>query len=56
MISTEFKALRDIDTATLELRERNAARFEEMKKLLGERYVLHPSNAPLKKKYTPVLS
>lgn len=56
MISNEIQALRDIDTATQELRERNAARAAAMKEMLGEHYVLHPANAPAKQKYVPILA
>ena len=55
MLSNEFIALRNIDTATQDLRERNAQRVAEAKQRMGVKYVLHPDNAPRKSKYRKVL-
>jgi hypothetical protein len=48
-------ALRTLDAATTEIRERNAQRVAEMKERMGRKYVLHPDNAPKKSKYRKVL-
>lgn len=55
MISVELGALRSVDKATQELRERNEKRIAEMKEMLGTRYVLHPANAPKKIKAKRIL-
>lgn len=54
MISSELKALRCVDQATLELRERNAQRVAAMKEEMGRKYLLHPDNAMTKNKFKKI--
>jgi hypothetical protein len=55
MTSSELEALKAIDNATAELRQRNAARLVEAKLAMGTKYVLHPANSPTKHAYKTVL-
>lgn len=56
ILSSQLEALRRVDEANTELRERNATRVSAMKISMGRKYLLHPDNAPVKTNYTPVLN
>lgn len=55
MIGEELQALRSIDSATKEIRERNAQRVAEMKEAMGSKFLLHPWNRVKKHKEKRVL-
>lgn len=56
LVSDEILALRAIDQRNAELRARNEARLAAFKVSMGEKYVLHPANAPRKNNYRTVLN
>ena len=56
LISDEMLALRAIDQRNAELRARNEMRLAQVKLNMGEKYVLHPTNAPRKNNYRTVLN
>lgn len=56
LISDEMLALRAIDQRNAELRARNEMRLAQVKINMGEKYVLHPANAPRKNNYRTVLN
>ena len=56
LVSDEMVALRAIDQRNAELRARNEMRLAELKQSMGEKYVLHPANAPQKNNYRAVLN
>jgi hypothetical protein len=53
--SDRYQMLHALDQDNLALRARNDVRLAAAKLALGDRYVLHPSHAPVKSAYTPVL-
>lgn len=56
LVSDEMLALRAIDQRNADLRARNEARLAVFKVSMGEKYVLHPANAPQKNNYRTVLN
>ena len=56
LVSDELLALRAIDAVNADLRARNEARLAAFKVSMGEKYVLHPANAPQKNNYRAVLN
>ena len=54
-ISEEMQALKQISSATDELRKRNLERAQAMKMAMGKKFVLHPDNSPRRKKEKKVL-
>ena len=55
MLSSDFTAMRQLDVATRELQERNAARVAAFKLAMGKKFVLHPANAPKRKRVKSIL-
>lgn len=56
LVSDEMLALRAIDQRNADLRARNEMRLAQVKTNMGEKYVLHPANAPRKTNYRAVLN
>lgn len=55
MVSDDMLALYKIDAALRELRERNAIRIAAVKSAMGKKWVLHPANAPKRRRVKTVL-